>query len=123
MHDPAMPMVVVDRVVLRGEIVPECQRARTPTEAAGELGLGEVTEEIVQQRPALGLCHATEALGVRDVYIERLATGLGVRAQHGVLRLEDAFATVFRRRTDAIFTGARNVGFGGAVDGGQALER
>ena len=85
MHHPPVAVVVVDRVVLGAAVVPEGERADFPVEAAGELRLHLVAEEVVEERRAFLLGHAAEADGVAEVDVERLASGLGMRAHHRML--------------------------------------
>src|SRR5690242_17039383 len=47
-HDAAIAVVIVDRVVLRATVVPECDRADFPAEAAGEFRTLLVGEQILQ---------------------------------------------------------------------------
>src|SRR6185437_3390618 len=75
-HDAAIAVIVVDRVVLRRAIVPEGERTCLPVEAAGEVGLHLVAEEEVEDRRALLLAHADKAQRVAAIDVERLAAGL-----------------------------------------------
>src|SRR5215471_4602263 len=56
-HDAALALVVVDRVMLGAAIVPERDRADLPAEAAGEFRTLVVREQILQQRCALLFGH------------------------------------------------------------------
>src|SRR5215831_12909580 len=78
-HDAALAVIVVKRVVLGAAVVPDRQRARFPAEATGELGPHKVVFEIVEQRLALLNGHTIEPNCVRRD-IERFAAGLRVRA-------------------------------------------
>jgi hypothetical protein len=69
MHQPPKAMVVIDWVVLRRPVVPERDGIRFPPEAAGELRLDLMREQISQQRGAFLLCPAFEASSVGDVDI------------------------------------------------------
>src|SRR6266567_3755272 len=80
MHDAAMPVIVVDRIVLGRAIVPEGERSLRPAEAAGEFRPRLMAEEDIEQRRALRLAHALEADGVGGIDIERLAAGFRMRA-------------------------------------------
>src|SRR3954471_461876 len=84
-HEALVPMVVIDRIVLRAPIVPEGKRAGLPNEAAGELGSHLMREQIAEQRPALFLRPAFEVRRVADVHIKRLAPGLRMRAHDRML--------------------------------------
>src|SRR5256885_6737933 len=84
-HDAALSMIVVDRIVQGGAIVPEGERARRPAEAAGEFRPHLMTEKEIEQRRALRLAHPLEASGVRNVDVERLAPGFRMRADDRML--------------------------------------
>src|SRR5688572_21049834 len=84
-HQAAMAVVVVHRIVLRAAVVPQGERADLPGEPTGKFRSDLVLEEEIQKRRALLLGHATEARGVREVHVERLASGLGMRAYHRML--------------------------------------
>ena len=45
-HDAAVAVIVVDRIVQRAAVVPERDRAGAPIEAAGELRPGLVLEQV-----------------------------------------------------------------------------
>src|SRR5688572_12207151 len=89
-HQPAVAVVVVDRVVLRAAVVPERDRSRLPCKAAGELRPHLVAEKELEQRRALLVRHPLEPGGVRDIYIECFATGLRMRSHNRMLA--DVFA-------------------------------
>src|SRR5678816_2757634 len=86
MHESAVSVIVIDRVVLRAAIVPERERAHAPAEAAGELGPDLMLEQIAEQWRALLLVHVLEPHRVRDVHIQRPASGLRMRAHYRMLR-------------------------------------
>src|SRR5438067_12169196 len=86
-HAPALPVVVVDREVLRAAVVPDRERARRPSHAAGEFRPRLVLLQESDERPALGFAHVLEADGVAAADIERLAASIGMRAHHGMLGL------------------------------------
>mgnify|MGYP003346382548 CR=1 FL=1 len=69
MHDAAVPVVVVDRVVQGTAVVPKSNGAGSPLKTAGVFGLDLVLKEKVQQALAAGLkiifC-CGEPLGVRN---------------------------------------------------------
>ena len=52
MHDPPITMIVVQCHVLNAPVVPECQSARLPPQAAGEFRPRRVCPQIVEKRPA-----------------------------------------------------------------------
>src|SRR5262245_2328117 len=85
-HDAALTVIVVERVVLGATVVPDRQGARFPADAASELGSHKVGFEIVEQWRALLNSHAIEPHGVRRD-IERFASGLRVRAYYRVSRI------------------------------------
>src|SRR5260370_778084 len=76
MHDAAMPVIVVDRIVLGRAIVPEGERSRRPAEAASEFRPHLMADEEIGQGCAVRLAQVLEADGVRDIDIERLAAGI-----------------------------------------------
>ena len=84
-HAAAEAVVVVDRVVLGGAVVPERDGARLPAEAAGELRLDLVGEQVGEQGSALRLGPAGEAGGVGGVDVKRLTAGFGMGADDRVL--------------------------------------
>src|SRR6185369_13243298 len=108
MHDAPVPVVVVHGVVLHAAVVPERERADAPLEAAGEFRLHLVLEQESEERDALVFGHPFEARSVGDVYVQRLAPGLRVRAHYGMLRSE--FLGGARLFLDPILTSARHVG-------------
>src|ERR1700691_6309799 len=69
-HDAALAVVVVDRVVLDAAVVPERDRVLFPTEAAGEFGAHGVFVKVVEERCAFLLGHALEAYREAAVDIE-----------------------------------------------------
>src|SRR5262249_29942647 len=76
MHDPAIAVIIVDRIVQSAAIVPQRDRAEAPLEAARELGPRLVAEQIVEQGRAFLDRHVLEALGMAEIDVERLAPGL-----------------------------------------------
>src|SRR5437660_1606024 len=88
MHEPAVAVIVVHRVVLRAAVIPDGERAGLPGEAAGELRPDLVLEEKLQQRRALLLGHAAKAHGMGEIDVERFAAGLRMRAHHRMLGRE-----------------------------------
>ena len=84
-HDPALTMVIVDRVVLDATVVPKGNCVGAPAEAAGEFGPYQVAVEIVEERRALFCAHAAEADREGAVDEQPLAPGFGMRADDGVL--------------------------------------
>src|SRR5579859_889428 len=89
-HDAAERASIVHRQMLGAAIVPECDGAIRPAEAAGELRPMAVFQQIFQQWPALGLCPTFEADGVGAVDEQQLAAGFRMRAYHRVYA--DGFA-------------------------------
>src|SRR6516165_8403265 len=84
-HDPALTMVIVDRVVLDATVVPKGNCVGAPAEAAGEFGPYQVGVEIVEERRALFFAHAAKADRESAVDEQPLAPGFGMRADNGVL--------------------------------------
>ena len=76
-HDPALTMVIVDRVVLDATVVPKGNCVGAPAEAAGEFGPYQVAVEIVEERRALFFAHAAEADREGAVDEQPLAPGFG----------------------------------------------
>src|SRR5579862_908807 len=86
-HDAALAVIIVERVMLHAAIVPERDRAPLPAEAAGEFRLDRVLVEEIQQGPAFLDRHVLEADGEVAVDVEPLASGFGVGAHDRVLGL------------------------------------
>src|SRR5438067_10059330 len=86
-HAPALPVVVVDREVLRAAVVPDRERARRPAHAAGEFRPRLLLLQELDERAALRLGHALQADGVAAADVERLASGIGMGAHDGMLGL------------------------------------
>src|SRR5438105_15210607 len=86
-HAPALPVVVVDREVLRAAVVPDRERARRPAHAAGEFRPRLVLLQELDERPAFRFRHVLEVNGVAAADIERLAAGVGMRTHHRMLGL------------------------------------
>src|SRR5258708_27067735 len=80
MHDAAMPMIVIDRVVLGRAVVPEGERSRRPAKTAGEFRPHLMAKEKSEKRRALRRAHALEADRVSDIDVGRPAAGFGMRA-------------------------------------------
>src|SRR5258708_5997462 len=112
MHDAAMPVIVVDRIVLGRAIVPEGERSRRPAEAASEFRPHLVAEEEIEQRCALRLAHALEADGVGDIDVERLAAGFGMRADDRMLGEKMLARLPARAAADAVLPRSRHVRLG-----------
>src|SRR5262245_26328608 len=107
MHDAPEPVVVVDRVMLGAAVVPECQRARLPAEAAGELRLYLVAKQEVEQRGALLGRETLELGGMTGVDIERLAPGFGMCAHDRMLAGQRL--GLDSRRPQPVLAAARNL--------------
>src|SRR4051794_19484399 len=121
MHHAPMPVVVVDRIVLRAAVVPQRERADAPAEAAGELGLHLVAEQVLQERRALLFGHAVEADGMGDVDVKRFAPGLRMGTYHRVHTNElFRFAPLL---LDAVLPRAADVRFCGGVHRLEAREQ
>src|SRR5438067_5558510 len=86
-HQPALTVIIVERVVLDAAIVPERHRPLLPAEAAGEFRLYRVFPQEIEQRAAFLNRHVLEADGEVAVDVEAFSAGLGMRAHHPVLRL------------------------------------
>src|SRR5713101_4902973 len=115
MHDAAMPMVVIDRVVLGRAVVPKGERSGRPAKATGEFRPHLVAEEKIEERRAFRLAHAFETNRVGGIDIERLAPGLRMRANHRMFCKEVLARLPARARADAVLARARNVGLGRAA--------
>jgi hypothetical protein len=61
-------------------VVPHNKIADAPMVRVNELILLDVLEELVQQRPALRVVHALDSPGHQPIDVQRLAPGVGVRA-------------------------------------------
>ena len=68
-HDPAIAVIVVDRVVLGAAVVPKGDCIRLPLEATGELWLDLVLKQILQKGCAFLVRHNLDASSVGGVYI------------------------------------------------------
>src|SRR5476651_1009335 len=112
MHDAAEAVVVVDRIVHGTAIVPERERSYLPLEAAGELGPGLVAPQELQQRQALLLRPALDVRRVRDRRVERLASGLGMRAHEWMLGFELLGSRARARLLQRILASLAHVGLG-----------
>src|SRR5882724_691103 len=84
-HHPSMAVIVVDGVVHGTAVVPEGQRPHLPAEAAGEFRPGLVLPQEPEQRQAFALGPSLDVRCMRARSVERLATGLGMRAHDGML--------------------------------------
>src|SRR3569832_1231338 len=109
MHDAALSMIIVDRVVLGRAIVPEGERARRPAETAGEFRPHLMMEEEIAQRRALRLAHVLEANGMRDVDVKRLAPCFRVHADNGMLGGELLARPLAQARAKTDHARTRNV--------------
>src|SRR5262245_51360498 len=122
-HQAAIAVIIVDRIVLGAAIVPERDRARLPMEAAGELRPDLMPEQKIEDRRALLLAHVLEAHRVGDVDVERLAAGLRMGAHrrvlgHVILARLWVFAVL-----QPIFARARHVGLGGRIERDEPIEQ
>ena len=104
-----MPLIVVDRVVLRAAVVPQRDRPRTPAEAAGEVRADLMAEEILEQRRALLLRHAVEGDRVRRIDVECLAARLRMHADGGMCGDVLLLRVDARAVLDPVLAGARDV--------------
>src|SRR6202041_504357 len=86
-HHAALAVIIVDRVVLDGAVVPERDRALLPPEAAGEFRAHRVAVEVVEERRALLLGHVLEARGEATMHVERLPAAFDMGAHHRVVDL------------------------------------
>src|SRR5260370_28764759 len=68
-HDAPVAVIIVDRIVLRAAIVPQRDRARLPTKAAGEFRARRSLEQINEDGRAFLLGHVPEAPRVTEVHI------------------------------------------------------
>src|SRR6516162_262955 len=122
-HDAALALVVVDRVMLGAAIVPERDRADLPAEAAGEFRTLVVREQILQQRCALLFGHVLEAHRMAAVDIKRPAAGLRVGSDHGMLGHVFALGVGSGGIADAVLAGLHNVGLGRGIGRDEAIEQ
>ena len=90
-HQPAITIVVVDRTVPHSTVIPECNGALLPMEAAGEFGTRRMAVKKVQERLAFIGSPAPEPDGVVRIDIEDLLAAFGVakhNGMHGLARCE-----------------------------------
>ena len=71
MHQAAVAVIVVERIVPCRAVVPEGDRARFPAEAVSVLRPGDMGVEPVEQRLALGVGPAVEAQGKAGIDVQR----------------------------------------------------
>jgi hypothetical protein len=116
-------VTVIHRVVQNAAVVPECNAISVPGEAAGEFRLHLVREQEVEDRRAFLVGHADDAGGVRHVHEQRLAAGLGVRANDGVFGAVFLLGFLAAAFLDAVFARSAHVGLGAAADALQALQQ
>src|SRR5260221_14295228 len=88
MHQATLSVIVIDGVVHGAAIVPEGERARPPSEAAGEFRPRRVGVEEIEDRRALLAGHAVEASGIDRVDEQCLAAGLGMNADRRMAALD-----------------------------------
>ena len=84
-HDPAIAVIVVDRVVLGAAVVPKGDCIGLPLEATGELRLDLVLKKIIQNGCAFLVQHALDARGVSRVQRQGFPTGFRVGPHYGML--------------------------------------
>lgn len=102
---PDLGEVVPDSQMLDGPVIPDGDGVRAPTEPYLEVRLRRVVEQEIQQRPALILGNALDALREAAVDEQRLASGDRMRADDRV-RGARVYASGFRNA---------DLGIGGAV--------
>ena len=103
MHDAPVAVIIVQWIMQRRAVVPQCQRPGAPLEAAGELWLDLMLVQIIQQRGAFVHCPILEAQGMPDVDIKRAASRFGMRAHHWMLGLKHLVGARGRAVGHAIF--------------------
>ena len=84
-HDPAIAVIVVDRVVLGAAVVPKGDCIGLPLEATSELRLDLVLKQILQDGCAFLVQHALDARGVSRVHVQGFSTGFRVGPHDGML--------------------------------------
>src|ERR1043166_9659942 len=88
-HQPALAVVIVERIVPGRPIVPERDRAFLPFEPRLEFRPCGVLVQVIQKRPALLFGPTFEVRGEVAVDIKRRTSGLGMAnddRMHGILR-------------------------------------
>src|SRR5262245_42705033 len=85
LHHPALWVVVGRRVVLRGAVVPERDRAGLPTQPHLPLGMHRLLAQAVEQPLALFVVATDDPFGEERVDIQGLASGLRMCADDGML--------------------------------------
>src|SRR5438128_1801743 len=89
MHQAALALIVIERIMPGRAIVPERNRALLPAEARLEFGARGVLAEVIEQRLALLRGPAFEVRRERRVDVERWTSTLGMAdhdGMHGILR-------------------------------------
>src|SRR5438067_5349207 len=100
-HEAALPVIVVDRIVHGAAIVPDGESVSAPAEAASEFRQRRMGVEKIEQRLALGPRHALKARRVDRVDEERLAAGLGMNADGRMAALDIGLGIVAADRDRA----------------------
>jgi hypothetical protein len=110
--------------VLGDAVVPEAEVAGTPVVAHGELRLGGVYVEVREQRVALAAVQLFDVRGEPGVDEERLATGLGMGTDHGVLDRFQRRVHLSFPLASAVFAGLQCLGEdrGSVVHGRERFE-
>ena len=123
MHQPPLPMIIIDRVMLNAPIIPERNTPNLPPKPARELGTHLMPEQKVEQRPALLLAPPLKPRRMRDIDVQRPPARLRVRPHDGVRRLVAPRRARARGVLDPVLARLGHVGFRAGVDGAQAAER
>lgn len=85
-HMASLAVIVVERKVLNSTVIPKCDSAWCPTEAAGELFLRAMIKQEVQKRTAFAAGHVFEIHGEGHVHVKRFASGFRMGADDGMLK-------------------------------------
>src|SRR5271170_4315914 len=80
----AFTLIIVDRKMPCGTVVPQRQGAYAPVEPTGELGAHRMPVQIVEQCVRLVVAPSLEAQRKAGIDIERLAAGFRVADHHGM---------------------------------------
>ena len=122
MHDPTKAVVVVDRQVQSTSVVPKGDRARSPAEAAGELGLHLVAEQKFQQWRAFFDRHVLKADAMGKIDEQAASSRFRMGSHHRL----DSLKYFARARLVIILgwlpPGEGNSGLGRTVDHPERIE-
>ena len=83
-HMASLALIIVEGIMPATAIIPKGDRILGPAETTREPLIARMLEQEIQQRAAFAFGHAGKAEREGWIDIEALATGLRMRAYHGV---------------------------------------